>query len=116
MLKLVPGLVVLALAGVIFLAGHEMPDGFGREFEFPEEKVPPKRRVGAEIQDLKVGARIYQWHVPNHPIAIILKVEEAHEFPDGEIDPGVLLKFKEGPQFWLRREHLNKMLIETPRP
>ena len=116
MLKVILGLVVLALACVIFFVGHEMPDRFGREFEFPEEKLPPTQKTGAEIQELKVGARVYQRHVTNRPIATILEVEKAHEFPSGEIDPGVLIEFKGGTQVWVRRKHLDKMLIETPRP
>jgi hypothetical protein len=113
MLKIILCVVALALIGLIHFAWRDMPDQYGRELEFPDDKTPTERKLIAEVQQLRKGSRVYYLHIKNRPFGIVLDEDRAHEFPEGQIDSGVLIEFKEGTRVWLRREHLKTCFIEV---
>lgn len=113
MLKVAICAISLALAGLLYFLGRELPDRFGREFEYADGETAPRKILISEKKDLQLGLRIYYPHVRHRSFGKVAGVERNHEFPSGLIADAVLIEFKEGTQVWVRRDHLDKFQIET---
>ena len=114
MLKVIFCTVGLALIALVHFAWRGVPDHYG--FEYADDEAPTARKTVAEVKELRAGTRIYISEGTKRPFGIVVAEEAEHEFGDGKIDPRVLIEFKAGTQFWLRREHLGKCYIYDVKP
>ena len=62
---------------------------------------------------LKIGAKLYNRHsVTNQLLFVVVDLDPAHEFPDGETLPAARVKNPTiGSSTWIAREKMNDFLV-----
>src|SRR5688500_15970615 len=73
----------------------------------------PINLIAIGTNTLKAQMMIYDPHSRRFR-GEVLATDNAHEFPDGTIRPGVLLKAVNGIEAWVPRENLREGLVEVP--
>ena len=79
-----------------------------------QDAAKPSRTEGTPVplgtNELKVGANLFSPHNSYH-FGAVVELDRWHEFPDGSVKPGALLRATNGFETWTPREKLMKVLV-----